>query len=88
MMKQGLRQSTSKKCPTSLSNNLVVVLGLVHSTLCLRHSLFRNSLASRVVKSLGSERESFSSKPFIMGILRKGGVKSISTVSGVSGPLG
>lgn len=78
MINVGFKQFTSIKCPVNLSNNLYVVLGGGHSTLFLVHNWSQNALNSSLFKSDGNLTPIASSKPEIIGILLKGGVKSIS----------
>jgi len=43
IIKVGLTQSDSKKCPTNLSINLAVVLGDAQTTWCILHYTSKNS---------------------------------------------
>ena len=90
-MKVGFLQSVSIKWPTSLSISLEIVLGFEHSTPFSLHSLSRKILVSSVLRSapLGILTPIAASRPSNIGILLKGGEKSISiTFSLSSGPLG
>jgi hypothetical protein len=70
---------------TSLSNKRVVVRGARQSTLCLMHSASSASRAAGVARSSGSLVFMAVSRPSIMGMRLKGGVKSIVT-SGLPSP--
>mmetsp|Transcript_29546 Transcript_29546/g.41192 ORF Transcript_29546/g.41192 Transcript_29546/m.41192 type:complete len:237 (-) Transcript_29546:173-883(-) len=80
MMKLGFMHLFSSSLPTNLSNIRAGVFGGWHVTLYSSHSDERNDCASSDVYSLGKLRPVSLSSSGIIRILRKGGVKSISTV--------
>lgn len=80
MMKPGETHWLSKKWPTSLSIRRAVLRGFEHSTPFSLQSLSKNDLDSSVWSYVlsGILIPRASSSPCIIGILRNGGVKSIS----------
>ena len=78
MIKVGFRHCVSKNLPTSLSINLIVVLGFEHSTLCFLHCSSKKISASFDSRSLGRGTPNYFSKPSIIEILFQGGLKSMS----------